>query len=125
MRVLSLIRRDQGHEVVMEGISYAFRRPDWACEVRDPRHAARFAAIKEGYRLEPEPLALAATAQPTRQAVETGPTERQPGLGSTEQESVASAGNTAASAGNAAPRTGMATTPRRRGRPRKPETGSG
>ena len=58
MRVESLIKRSQGHEVAMEGVVYAFRPPEWACEVSEPAHAARFAAIKEGYRVLPDTLAL-------------------------------------------------------------------
>ena len=58
MRVESLIKRAQGHEVVMGGVCYAFRPPEWACEVTHPDHVARFAAIKEGYRVVPDTLAL-------------------------------------------------------------------
>lgn len=58
MKVHSLIRRQEGHEVVMEGVRYAFRPPEWICEVNEPRHAARFATIKEGYRLELAALQL-------------------------------------------------------------------
>ncbi len=58
MRVESLIKRAQGHEVVMGGVRYAFRPPEWACEVTHPDHVARFAAIKEGYRVVPDTLAL-------------------------------------------------------------------
>lgn len=58
MRVESLIKRVQGHEVVMGGVCYAFRPPEWACEVTHPDHVARFAAIREGYRVVPDTLAL-------------------------------------------------------------------
>lgn len=58
MRVESLIKRPLGHEVTLAGVSYAFRPPDWACRVENPAHAAHFGAIKEGYRVVPEPLAL-------------------------------------------------------------------
>lgn len=58
MRVESLIKRPMGHEVAMDGVVYAFRPPEWACEVNEPAHVARFAAIKEGYRVLPDTLAL-------------------------------------------------------------------
>lgn len=52
MRVISLIRRTQGHSVTLDEVNYAFIPPDWACEVQEPRHLARFRAIPEGYRVE-------------------------------------------------------------------------
>ena len=58
MRVESLIKRPSGHEVTLAGVSYAFRPPDWACRVENPAHAAHFGAIREGYRVVPEPLEL-------------------------------------------------------------------
>ena len=58
MRVESLIKRVQGHEVVMGGVCYAFLPPEWSCEVTHPEHVARFAAIREGYRVVPDTLAL-------------------------------------------------------------------
>ena len=74
MKVHSLIRRPAGHEVVMEGVRYAFRPPEWACEVNEPRHAARFAAVSEGYRLELEPMPMEATARPVIMAKPSTPT---------------------------------------------------
>ena len=70
MRVESLIKRVRGHKVVMNGVSYAFRPPEWACEVSNPDHAARFAAIREGYRVVPDTLALdlAVTADSSQEA---------------------------------------------------------
>jgi glyoxylate utilization-related uncharacterized protein len=60
MRVISLIRRTQGHNVTLDEVTYAFLPPDWACEVQEPRHLARFRAIQEGYRVvedsQAEPL---------------------------------------------------------------------
>ena len=64
MRVESLIKRAAGHEVTLAGVSYAFRPPDWACQVENPAHAAHFGAIKEGYRVVSEPLALELAAPP-------------------------------------------------------------
>ena len=70
MRVESLIKRVQGHEVVMGGVCYAFLPPEWSCEVTHPEHVARFASIREGYRVVPDNLALDLPA-----TVESGPEE--------------------------------------------------
>ena len=93
MKVHSLIRRPAGHEVVMEGVRYAFRPPEWICEVNEPRHAARFAEIKEGYRLEPEPLPMEATARPMTTVKPSAPTSKRrryrPGESGNSQEATA------------------------------------
>jgi hypothetical protein len=52
MRVISLIRRTHGHSVTLDEVTHAFLPPDWACDVQEPRHLARFRAIPEGYRVE-------------------------------------------------------------------------
>ena len=58
MRVISLIKRAQGHAVRLDGVEYAFLPPNYACVVTEPRHLERFRAVPEGYRLEAEPEAL-------------------------------------------------------------------
>ena len=76
MRVKSLIRRPQGHVAVLGGlVEYAFRPPLWECEVTEPSHLARFAAIPEGYR-------LVAAAEPLADAgkVPEGPSQTPPPL---------------------------------------------
>lgn len=80
MRVESLIKRPQGHEVVMGGVAYAFRPPEWACEVTHPDHVARFAAIREGYRVVPDTLSLALGA-PGESAASTLPAAKPPRRG--------------------------------------------
>lgn len=62
MRVISLIRRTQGHSVTLDEVTYAFLPPDWACKVQEPRHLARFRAIPEGYRVEEDHKAELAPA---------------------------------------------------------------
>jgi hypothetical protein len=64
MRVISLIRRNQGHSVTLDEVTYAFLPPDWACEVQEPRHLARFRAIPEGYRVEEDRQEDDLAAQP-------------------------------------------------------------
>jgi hypothetical protein len=49
MRVVSLIKRTQGHVVELDDMVYSFRPPHYAAEVKDPRHLARFSQIPEGY----------------------------------------------------------------------------
>lgn len=62
MRVVSLIKRAQGHVVEMGDMIYVFRSPGYAAEVEDPRHLARFSEIPEGYVIQAdlEPLSVVA-----------------------------------------------------------------
>lgn len=60
MRVVSLIKRANGHVVEMGDMTYAFRPPGYAADVEDPRHVARFREIPEGYVIhaDSEPLSV-------------------------------------------------------------------
>ncbi|NCC41554.1 MAG: hypothetical protein EOM21_19470 [Gammaproteobacteria bacterium] len=62
MRVVSLIKRADGHVVKLGDVAYAFRPPTYAAEVEDPRHLARFSEIPEGYVIQahPEPPPIVA-----------------------------------------------------------------
>lgn len=59
MRVISKIKRPNGHAVTLDGETYAFRPPEYAANVSEPAHIARFRQIPEGYVLTEPPKAPA------------------------------------------------------------------
>ena len=50
MKIVSKIKRRNGHTVTLGDTAYKFLPPDYAAEVEDPDHIGRFLSIVEGYR---------------------------------------------------------------------------
>lgn len=63
MKIVSRIKRRNGHRVVLDGTAYEFTPPDYVAEVANQAHAERFLSIPEGYGLAD---ASAPAAQPKK-----------------------------------------------------------
>jgi len=63
MKIVSRIKRCNGHRVVLDGTAYEFTPPDYVAEVANQAHAERFLSIPEGYGLAD---ASAPAAQPKK-----------------------------------------------------------
>lgn len=68
MRVTSLIKRTEGHSVLLGNIAYAFMPPSYACDVTNEAHAERFRQIPEGYEVEASKPTRAKPVKATKNA---------------------------------------------------------
>ncbi len=73
MKIKSIIEREDGHSVDLDGTVYEFNPPSHVCEVEDKQHLARFLSIPEGYELvlDGDKPAKKAEPAPIKQPEET------------------------------------------------------